>query len=115
MPKASDGRGIAGLSYVPLPGVALIPIALHPGDRLVRFHAWQGTLAIFGVLAWLLVVGLLARLSDASGYRTALGFLAGLGLLAGLVQLGWGMAAAALGRFQRLRPWWDIAVLLKRA
>lgn len=81
----------------------------------MRFHAWQGTLAVLGILCWLLVVGLLARLSDASAYRTTLGFLAGLGLLAGLVQLGWGMAAAGLGRYQRLRPWWDVAAFLKQS
>lgn len=111
--QAPDARATAWLSYVPLPGLALVPIALHPGDRLARFHAWQGSLAVLGLVVWLMFIGLLARLSDAFAYRTTLGFVSGLGLLAGLVQLGWGIAAAALGRFQRLRPWWDLAVLVR--
>lgn len=106
---------MAWLAYVPVPGLAFLSVALRPGDRLTRFHAWQGTLAVLGLLLWLLLTGLLARLSDAGGYRTALGFVSGLGLLAGFVQLGWGIASAALGRFQRLRPWWDVAILLKPA
>lgn len=109
-----DGRSVAWLSYVPLPGLALAAVALRPRDRLVRFHAWQGTLAILGLLLFLFAVGLLARISDASGYRAFLGFVSGLGLLAVLVQLGWGVAAAAMGRFTRLRPWWDVAAALKR-
>lgn len=111
---ASDGRRLAWLAYVPIPGLALVPVAVHPGDRLTRFHAWQGTIAVLGLVAWLLVIGLLARLSDADAYRTTLGIVSGLGLLAGLVQLGWGIASAALGRFQRLRPWWDLASLVRR-
>jgi uncharacterized membrane protein len=86
----ADGRGVAWLCYVPLPGLALAAVLARPGDRLVRFHAWQGTLAILGLLA------------------------AGLALLGGLGQLGWGVASAARGRYGRLRPWWDLAALLKR-
>ncbi len=111
---SGDGRGVAWLGYVPVPGIGLAAVAIRPGDRLVRFHAWQGTLAVLGLLLFLFLVGLLARLSDAGGYRTAFGFVSGLGLLAGLIQLGWGIAAAAMGRFTRLRPWWDVAALLKR-
>lgn len=113
--RGGMGSRVAWLSYVPIPGLALVAVAAAPGDRLTRFHAWQGTLAVLGLLVWLLAIGLLARISDASAYRTTLGFVSGLGFLAGLVQLGWGIAAAVLGRFQRLRPWWDLAALLKPA
>lgn len=111
---ADDGRGIAWLSYVPLPGLALAAVLLRPGDRLVRYHAWQASLALLGGLLFLFAMGLLARLSGAGGYRAALGLLSGLGLVTLLVQLAWGAAAAARGRFARLRPWWDVAALLKR-
>ena len=112
--RRDDGRGVAWLSYVPLPGLALAAVMIRPGDRLVRFHAWQGTFAILGILLFLFLVGLTARLSEARAYRLALGLLSGIGLLAGLVQLGWGIASAATGKYARLRPWWDLAAMLKR-
>ena len=111
---ADDGRAVAWLGYVPLPGLGLLAVALRPDARLVRFHAWQGTLAVLGLVLALFLVGLLARISDADGYRTALGFVSGLALLAGLLQLGYGIAQAASGRFGRLRPWWDLAAALRR-
>ncbi|MEK6976158.1 MAG: hypothetical protein AABY18_07435 [Candidatus Thermoplasmatota archaeon] len=110
----ADGRSVAWLSYVPLPGLALAAVAARPRDRLVRFHAWQGTLAILGLLVFLFLTGLAARLSEARAYRLSLGLLSGLGLLAGFVQLGWGIAGAATGRYVRLRPWWDLAAMLKQ-
>lgn len=103
---------MAWLAYVPVPGLALVPALLHPESRLARYHAWQGTATVLGLIGFLLVMGLLARLSDASAYRTAMGFVAGLGLLLGLGQCGWGMVAAALGRFARIRPWWDAVAAL---
>jgi hypothetical protein len=109
-----DGRGVAWLCYVPLPGLALAAVMIRPADRLVRFHAWQATLAILGTLLFLFLVGLLAGLSDANGYRVFLGIVSGVGLLAALGQLGWGLVGAATGRYTRLRPWWDVAALLKR-
>lgn len=112
--RSDDGRRLAWLAYVPLPGLALAAVFARPGERLVRYHAWQGTLAILGGLLFLLLVGLAARLSEARAYRVSLGLLSGVGLLALLVQLGWGIAAAATGRYARLRPWWDVAALLKR-
>jgi hypothetical protein len=108
-----DGRTVAWISYVPLPGLALLAVRLHPHDRLTRFHAWQGTILVVGLLATMLVVGLLTMLSDAEGYRAAVGGLAGAALVAGVVQLVWGGVAAALGRFTRLRPAWDVAAALR--
>ena len=111
---ADDGRSVAWLGYLPLPGLGLVAVALRPDARLVRFHAWQGTLAVLGLVLALFVVGLLARISDASGYRTFLGFVSGVALLAAAVQLAYGVVQAVLGRYARLRPWWDLAAALRR-
>lgn len=108
-----DGRSVAWLAYVPIPGVALAAVLIRPDERLVRYHAWQGTLAVLGILAFLTGIGLLAGISEAGAYRTVMGLVAGLGLLAGLVQLGWGMASAILGKYARVRPWWDVAAAIK--
>lgn len=109
-----DGRGVAWVPYIPLPGLGWLAVALAPMSRLVRYHAWQGTLTTLGLLLFLLVMGLVARISDAAGYRTFMGAIAGIGLLVGLGQCGWGAAGAALGRFSRVRPWWDLAAILRR-
>ena len=109
-----DGRGVAWLSYVPLPGLALVPVLLHPGDRLARYHARQGTVLVVGLLAVMAVVGLLTLLSEAKGYRTLVGLLSGVVLLGGIAQLAWGAVGAALGRYPRLRPAWDLAAKWRR-
>ena len=109
-----DGRSVAWVSYLPLPGLALVPLALRPDDRLVRYHAWQGTVLVAAFLAAMLLVGLLTLLSDGQGYRFAVGLLAGALLLAGVVQVAWGIVAASLGRYARLRPAWDLARLLRQ-
>lgn len=110
-----DGRAVAWLSYVPLPGLALVAVRLHPEDRLTRFHAWQGTVLVVGLLAAMLVVGLLTLVSEAKGYRAVVGGLSGILLVAGVVQLVWGAVSAGLGRFVRLRPAWDVAAALRRS
>lgn len=109
-----DGRAVAWLSYLPLPGIAFVPVLLHPRDRLCRYHAWQGTTLVLGLLAAMFLIGLMTLLSDAEGYRRAVGFVAGILLVAGVVQLVWGAIAAALGRFPRLRPAWDVAASIRR-
>lgn len=109
-----DGRDVAWVSYIPIPGLALVPLALRPGDRLVRYHARQGTFLVVGLLAAMLLVGLLTLLSDSSGFRTTVGLLSGFILLAGVVQLVWGGVGAALGRYPRLRPAWDLAAMARR-
>lgn len=109
-----DGRGVAWLSYVPIPGLALVAVRLHPEDRLTRFHAWQGTALVLGLLSAMLVAGLLTLVSSAKGYLAAVGGIAGLVLLAGVVGLAWGMVGAATGRFTRLRPAWDLAAAVRR-
>jgi hypothetical protein len=109
-----DGRAIAWLSYVPLPGLAVVPVLLNPWDRLSRYHAWQGTALVLGLLSALFVIGLLTLLSEAKVYRLLVGFAAGALLVGGLVQLVWGAAGAAMGRYPRLRPAWDVAAALRK-
>lgn len=109
-----DGRSLAWLGYVPVPGLFLVPALARPEDRLSRYHAWQSGLLVGLLYVGLTLVGLLAMASDAKAYRSTVGFIGGLLLLAGLVQLSWGGAGAAMGRFPRLRPAWDLARLLRR-
>jgi hypothetical protein len=108
-----DGRAAAWISYVPLPGLALVPLALHPGDRLTRYHARQGTCLAVAFLAVMLVVGLLTLLSEAKAFRATVSFLSGLVLLAGAIQMIWGGVGAAFGRYPRLRPAWDLAAAMR--
>ena len=109
-----DGRTLAWLGYVPIPGLFLVPALARPGDRLARYHAWQSGVLVLGLFAAMFLVGLLGLLSDSGGYRRAVGFLGGLVLLAGLVGLAWGGVGAAMGRFPRVRPAWDLAAMLRR-
>lgn len=109
-----DGRGVAWLSYLPVPGLALLPVWLHPQDRLARYHAWQGGLLVGGFFVLMLAFGLLTLLSDAKGYRQAVGLLSGTVLLVGVVQMVWGAVSSAMGRYPRLRPAWDLAAALRR-
>lgn len=111
---AMDGRGVAWLAYLPLPGLALAQVRMHPADRLARYHAWQGTALVVGTYLALVLTGLLALLSDAKPYRALVGLAAGLVLLGAVVQMLWGMAAAATGRFTRLQPAWSLAALVRR-
>jgi len=108
-----DGRGVAWLAYVPIPALAVVPVLLRPGDRLVRYHAWQGGTLVVLLLAVLVLVGLAARVLPA-GAQGPVGLLAGLLLLGGLVQLVYGAAGAAMGRFPRLQPAWGLASALRR-
>jgi len=111
---AMDGRGVAWLSYVPVPGLALVPVLLHPADPLARYHAWQGTAHTLALLAALLVMGFLTLLSKADAYRLLVGLAAGAVLVAGVAQLVWGAAGAAMGRYPRLRPAWDLAAAVRK-
>jgi uncharacterized membrane protein len=109
-----DGRSVAWIGYVPIPGLALVAVMLRPEDRLVRFHAWQATVLVVGTYVVLLLIGFLTMVSDAKAYTTAIGILSGAILLGALALLGAGFATSAMGRFSRLRPAWDIAALLRR-
>src|SRR5688572_31957015 len=109
-----DGRGVAWLSYLPIPGLALIPVLLHPGDRLARYHAWQGGLLVGGLWVLMTLLALLILAIDAEAFRGIAGFVFGVLLIAALVQMAWGGIASALGRYPRLRPAWDLAAALRR-
>ncbi|HUR25197.1 MAG TPA: hypothetical protein VM327_04180 [Candidatus Thermoplasmatota archaeon] len=109
-----DGRGVAWLSYLPLPGLALVPVLMHPGDRLARYHAWQGGVLVGGLWILMTVFALLILAIDARPFRAGAGFLAGLLLVGSLVQMVWGAVSSALGRYARLRPAWDLAAALRR-
>lgn len=110
-----ERRGLAWLGYLPIPGLALLAVLAAPRDRLVRYHAWQASVLVVGLLAVLILVGMLSLASEARAFRTILGLLSGLVMLAAFVQMGWGAVAAAQGRYVRLRPAWDVASLLRRA
>ena len=109
-----DGRGAAWLSYLPIPGLAFVPVLLHPGDRLARYHAWQGGLLVGGLWVVMTVFALLILAIDAKAFRDVAGFLFGLLLIAAVVQMVWGAVASAMGRYPRLRPAWDLAAALRR-
>ena len=109
-----DGRSVAWLSYLPIPGLALVPVLLHPADRLARYHAWQGGLLVAGLWVAMTLFALLILAIDAEGFRAFAGFLFGILLIAGLVQLVWGAVRAAMGHYPRLRPAWDLASALRK-
>jgi hypothetical protein len=108
-----DGRAVAWLSYVPIPGLAFVPVLLHPADRLARYHAWQGGLLVAGLWAAMTAFALLILAIEAEAFRAVAGFLFGLLLLAAFWQLAWGGVRAALGQYPRLRPAWDLAQALR--
>ncbi len=99
---------LAWLPYLPIPGLALIAVWIEPDNPHTRFHAWQGgTLVVAGFLL-VLLLGMLGLLSDAAWYGAVIGTLSGLILLGVLVGSIWGIVSAARGRYDRLRPVWDV-------
>lgn len=109
-----DGRGVAWLSYLPIPGLAFLPVLLHPGDRLARYHAWQGGLLVGSLWVVMTVFALLILAIDAKGFRDVAGFLFGVLLIGALAQMVWGGVMSAMGRYPRLRPAWDLAAAIRR-
>lgn len=111
-----DGIFVAAvpwLSYVPVPGLQVVAVWLAPDDPLTRYHAWQGGVLVAMLYAFLVVVGLLARASDAPAYLATMGLASGFGLLAGLAGLVYGAVSAARGRYGRVRPAWDLLAAWK--
>lgn len=96
------------LGYIPLPGLHAIAVWMAPDDPLTRFHSRQAAVLVWGLYVWLLVIGLLTGLSEASGYLATMGLLAGFALLAAVVGIAVGIGSAATGRYHRLRPIWDV-------
>lgn len=107
--------GLAWICYVPLPGVALIPVLVEPRDAHTRYHAWQGT--AWTLLAWVVLVAVAVVASWTQAIRPlflAFAFLEGALVLAAVAGVGCGITTAAMGRFGRVRPAWDLLVALRR-
>jgi uncharacterized membrane protein len=101
-------RGLAASCYLPLPGLAWLAVLAAPADRLVRFHARQATVAVVAAYVLLLTLGWLAAAAPALvGFVAAA---AGTVLAVAIVALAAGCASAAMGRYLRLRPAWDLLV-----
>jgi hypothetical protein len=100
--------GVPWLAYIPIPGLHLAATWAAPTDPLTRFHARQGGFLILTLYLWLLIVGFATSMSDSPAFLAAMGLLAGIPLFAALVAMIVGIAAAAMGRYARLRPIWDI-------
>lgn len=99
-----QGRAVAWVAYVPLPGSFLVPLLAAPQDRLARYHARQGGLLVGGAYLLLLVVGLIDVAAPANWLQWIAGIVSGMTLL-GIVAGGLG---AARGRFTRVRGVWDL-------
>jgi hypothetical protein len=103
-----DGRSVAWVSYLPIPGIALVAALAARHDRLARFHALQGGWLVALLYVALIVVGFVARASDAAWWRLAWGLVVGILLIASLFGMVWGAAGSLRGRFVRVRPVWDL-------
>lgn len=101
------------LSYVPVPGLQAVAVLVAPDDPLTRYHAWQGGVLVALLYAFLVLVGFLARASDAPAYLATMGLLSGTILLAGVAGLVYGAVSAARGRYGRVRPAWDLLAAWK--
>ncbi len=106
-------QSVPWLSYIPVPGLQAVAVYLAPEDPLTRYHAWQGGTLVALLYAFLVLVGLLARASDAAAFLATMGLFSGFGLLAGVAGLVYGAVSAARGRYGRVRPIWDLIAALK--
>ena len=102
------------LAYIPVPGLSLLATWSAPDDPLTRYHARQGGLLVVLLWSWLLLVGFATGFSDAPAYLATMGLVAGVPMAAGLIGIVWGIVAAARGRYARIRPVWDILVLVAK-
>lgn len=91
-----------------------MPALAEGHDRFARFHAWQGG-ALVGLL-WLglILIGLLGRASDGEGFQTFIGVVSLFWLMAGFTGIGFGIAGAARGLHNRVRPVYDVLALFGR-
>ncbi len=100
------GHALAWIAYIPIPGAALLAVRTAPDDRLVRFHARQGTAITLFLYLMLLLFGLLALAMPATS--AAVGPAAGAVLAVALLCIIVGVTGAVRGRFTRIRPFWDL-------
>ncbi len=75
-----------------------------PKDRLLRFHAWQARVLVYGTLVAILALGLLGMLSDATWYQAAIGVPAGVALIVYVYYTAKAITGAAAGRYTRVAP-----------
>lgn len=104
--QAVAAQGVAWLAYVPIPGVALLVAITAPNNRLVRFHARQATVIVLFAYVMLILFGLLAKVMPAAEATVtpAAGVVVAILLIAVMV----GGIGAARGRYNRVRPFWDL-------
>ncbi len=101
------------LSYLPIPGLSLVATWLDPEDPLTRYHAWQGGTLVIGSYVLIIALGFLLRISDAPAFQATIGLTSGLVLLGTLVGMVWGIVAASMKRYVRLRPVWDLLTAIR--
>lgn len=99
------------IAYLPIPGLFLVPWLAQPRDRNARFHAWQGGLLVGLLWVVLILLGLLGRASDASGFQLFIGAVTLIVLIAYFIGALVGALAAGRDRFVRIRPVYDILAL----
>jgi hypothetical protein len=107
-----DGKAVAWVAYLPLPGLGLVPAWAAPHDPLARYHARQGGVLVGLLYALLLGIGLLGQAFP--GASPAIAIVAAPVLLLGLAGILWGLAGALRARYVRVRPAWDLCALLWR-
>jgi hypothetical protein len=98
-------RGLAALSYLPVPGLAYLVARARPKDELVRHHARQGGLLTIVACGLLVALGLLAGIGPA---RPVVAAVAAVVLAVAVAGALTGAIGAGRGRFVRLRPLWDV-------
>ncbi|HUR62590.1 MAG TPA: hypothetical protein VM286_09540 [Candidatus Thermoplasmatota archaeon] len=107
-----DGKAVAWVAYVPLPGLGLVPAWAAPHDPLARYHARQGGLLIALLYVLLLLLGMLSQ--AAPGAKDVLALMAAPVLLLGLAGIAWGIAGSLRSRYVRVRPVWDLCAAIWR-
>jgi hypothetical protein len=105
-----DGKAVAWVAYLPLPGLDLVPAWAAPHDPLARYHARQGGVLVGLLYVLLLAIGFLGQaMPDAS---PIIAIVAAPVLLLGLAGIAWGIFGALRARYVRVRPAWDICAAI---
>jgi hypothetical protein len=105
-----DGKAVAWVAYLPIPGLGLVPAWAAPHDPLARYHARQGGLLVALLYVLLLAVGFMAQTAPAA--KDALAIVAAPILLLGLAGSAWGILGALRARYVRIRPVWDLCAAI---
>ncbi|HUR63108.1 MAG TPA: hypothetical protein VM241_01365 [Candidatus Thermoplasmatota archaeon] len=105
-----DGKAVAWVAYLPIPGLGWVPALAAPHDPLARYHARQGGLLVGLLYVFLLAIGLLGLALPAAEKPLAL--LAAPVLLLGAAGMAWGILGALRARYVRVRPVWDLCAAI---